>query len=123
MRILVLENDEFLARSLTTVLTRRGHDVRTQNDPNDAPDAVILGLPAPYRVSPRSLPPVPLLLLAGELPYGELERWIDGRSRWGVMSKPASEPCIARWLLRQVPASRGAHDRAGSAALLSPAPQ
>jgi DNA-binding response OmpR family regulator len=91
VRILVVDTDRELAESLVSVLARRGHLVHTSAETLAAPDAVIVGIPA-RDVDPARVADVPLLLLVGAVPpFGELENWIRGRSRWAMLSKPVRE--------------------------------
>ncbi len=76
-------------------------DLELQDSPTPRPDAVILGLPAPFGLAPEKLLDVPLLLLIdGRLPHGEPETWIAGRKRWALLSKPVRESALELALVR-----------------------
>ncbi|RIL05476.1 MAG: hypothetical protein DCC71_10225 [Proteobacteria bacterium] len=94
MRIAVFDADADLSESLAALLRGRGHAVdRRLHD--EAPDLVIVGLPAPSGLTPDALPAAPLLLLLGwPLPLGEIERWAGATARWAVLWKPAPERAI-----------------------------
>ena len=95
MRLLLLDTDRHFAAFLTSLLERRGHCVLSAIDESEPPDAVIVGIPAPFSLSPEKLLDVPLLLLVdGQLPSGEPEAWIAGRTRWALLSKPVRESAL-----------------------------
>jgi len=99
--LLVLDaNREFTAQ-LTQLLTQRGHRVQHVFDEREPPDAMIVGLPRKPEPASERMRETPLLLLAeGSLPFGELEAWIDGRTRWALLSKPVRESSLELSLCR-----------------------
>lgn len=118
MRLLLLDTDRPFAAFLTSLLERRGHCVQSAIDESEPPDAVIVGLPAPFSLSPEKVLDVPLLLLVdGRLPSGEPEAWIAGRTRWALLSKPLRESALELALER---ITRPAHGN--PAELRTPAP-
>lgn len=101
MRLLLLDANPDLAGSPAALLARHGHCVQRAADESAPPDAVIVELPARFDLMPEKLQDAPLLLLVdGALPFGELETWIAGRSRWALLSKPLREGALERALER-----------------------
>ena len=108
MLLLLLDADRSFAVSLTDMLLRRGHCVQHELDEQAPADAVIVGLPAPDGLTGEDLGDTPLLLLVeGSLPFGALEAWIDGRTRWALLSKPVRESSLELSLERITRPVRG----------------
>lgn len=95
MLLLLLDVDRNFVAFLTELLVRHGHRVQHAFDETSPPDAVIVGLPAPHDVTAERLRDTPLLLLVdGSLPFGVIETWIEGRTRWALLSKPVRESSL-----------------------------
>lgn len=94
MRIALFDADPELRDALAVLLRGRGHTV-SPSLAGEAPDVVVVGLPAPSDLSPDALPDAPLLLLIGSaLALGELERWQAASPRWSILWKPVRESAL-----------------------------
>ena len=115
MLLLLLDADPEPRAALTALLETRGHRVQHALDESAPPDVVIATLPDPRGLAPDQLRDTPLLLLVGgSLPFGELETWIDGRTRWALLSKPVRTSLLELSLERITQPSRSAAESAKS---------
>jgi len=88
-RVRVVDRDAELAAALVAVL--RGEGIDACGSPRHGePDALVVGLPAPDEVSPRTAPGVAVVLLDGGARFGEPEAWLLGRPGYVLLTKPVT---------------------------------
>lgn len=90
-RVLVIDPNPEFASSVAAILRDAGHlAYPCTAGAHDASDLLVIGLPAPWNVSPSLDAGVPVLLLIGSASHGQIEAWTRCRPRFGLLAKPVA---------------------------------